>query len=191
MDLQFTIDPNLCIQCGACIDDCPFHIIEMSSDYPALNPSRVHHCIRCQHCLAVCPTGALSILGRNPEDSLPLPHTLPSADQVAALIRGRRSVRRYLPEPLEAEVIDHLLRTVANAPTGKNNRQCLFTVIEDQATMDIVRRETIEGLRRAVAEKSLPQASAISAMSSPPGTRAATSFSGMRPICSWYPCRLR
>ena len=155
MDLQFTIDPTLCIQCGACIDDCPFHIIEMSSDYPALNPSRVHHCIQCQHCLAVCPTGALSILGRNPQDSLPLPHSLPSADQVAALIRGRRSVRHYLPEPLEAGVIDHLLRTVANAPTGKNNRQCLFTVIEDQATMDIVRRETMEGLRRAVAEKQL------------------------------------
>ena len=157
MDLQFTIDPDLCIQCGACIDDCPFHIIEMSPDYPALNPTRIHHCIQCQHCLAVCPTGALSILGFKPENSLPLPESLPSADQMAALIRGRRSMRRFLPDPLDAGVIDHLLRTVANAPTGKNNRQCLFTVIDDPATMEIFRRETMEGLRSAVIEKRLSE----------------------------------
>jgi NAD-dependent dihydropyrimidine dehydrogenase PreA subunit/nitroreductase len=157
MDLQFTIDTDLCIQCGACVDDCPFHIIEMSPDYPALNPTRVHHCIQCQHCLAVCPTGALSILGFKPENSLPLPESLPTANQMAALIRGRRSMRRFLPEPLEAEVIDSLLRTVANAPTGKNNRQCLFTVIDNPATMEIFRRETLEGLRAAVLEKRLSE----------------------------------
>jgi ferredoxin/nitroreductase len=157
MDLQFTIDLDLCSQCGACIDDCPFHIIEMSPDYPALNPTRIHHCIQCQHCLAVCPTGALSILGFKPENSLPLPESLPSAQQMAALIRGRRSMRRFLPDPLDTGVIDHLLRTVANAPTGKNNRQCLFTVIEDPATMETFRRETMEGLRSAVIEKRLSE----------------------------------
>lgn len=157
MDLQFTIDLDLCIQCGACIDDCPFHIIEMSPHYPALNPTRTHHCIQCQHCLAVCPTGALSILGFKPENSLPLPESLPSGQQMAALIRGRRSMRRFLPDPLDAGVIDHLLGTVANAPTGKNNRQCLFTVIEDPATMEIFRRETMEGLRSAVIEKRLSE----------------------------------
>lgn len=157
MDLQFAIDTDLCSQCEACIDDCPFHIIEMSPDYPALNPTRVHHCIQCQHCLAVCPTGALSILGFKPEDSLPLPESLPAAHQMAALIRGRRSIRRFLPEPLETEVIDSLLHTVANAPTGKNNRQCLFTVIDDPATMAIFRRETLEGLRTAVVEKRLSE----------------------------------
>ena len=129
MDLQFTIDQELCNQCGACVDDCPFHIIELAPDYPALNPARAHHCIRCQHCLAVCPTGALSILGLRPEDSLPLPESLPAADRVAALIRGRRSIRSFRPEPLDPHQIDHLLRTVANAPTGKNSRQCLFTLI--------------------------------------------------------------
>lgn len=157
MELQFTIDHDLCIQCGACVDDCPFHIIEMAPDYPALNPARIHHCIRCQHCLAVCPTAALSILGRDPKDSLPLPQSLPSAHQVAALIRGRRSIRRFHPEPLEPGSIESMLRTVANAPTGKNNRQCLFTVIEDPASMDRFRTETMAGLRQAVAEKRLTQ----------------------------------
>lgn len=157
VDLQFAINRDLCIQCGACVEDCPFHIIDMVDGCPAPNPARVHHCIGCQHCLAVCPTGALSVLGYRPEDSLPLPQSLPSDQQVAALMRGRRSVRAYKPEPLSPQTIAELLATTANAPTGKNKRQCLFTVIEDRASMDILRRETMEGLRRAVAEKRLTE----------------------------------
>lgn len=157
MDLQWTIDRDRCIQCGACVDDCPFHILEMRDGYPATNPKRVHHCIRCQHCLAVCPTGAASIFGVNPDRSLPLPESLPSAKQMEALIRGRRSVRFYKPEPLPSTTIAGMLATVANAPTGKNKRQCLFTVIEDQESMALLRRETMEGLRRAVAERRLSE----------------------------------
>jgi Ferredoxin len=156
MDLHFTINRELCIQCGACIDDCPFHVIEMAPDYPSLNPTREHHCIRCQHCLAVCPTGALSILNRRPEDSLPLlPQNLPSTAQMTTLIKGRRSIRRFLPEPLAPEVINAMIAIAANAPTGKNNRKCLFTVIDDPASMETFRLETMAGLRRAVVEKRL------------------------------------
>lgn len=157
MDLQFTVNRDLCIQCGACVDDCPFHIIEMGDGSPVTNPTRVHHCIRCQHCLAVCPTAALSICGVNPEQSLPLPQSLPSGRQMEALIRGRRSVRFYKLEPLPSATIAEMLAIVANAPTGKNNRQCLFTVIEDQESMALLRQETLEGLRRAVAEKRLSE----------------------------------
>lgn len=157
MDLQFTIDRDLCIQCGACVDDCPFRIIEMQEDYPATNPKRVHHCIQCQHCLAVCPSGALSICGVDPDNSLPLPESLPGRLQMEALIRGRRSVRFYKPDPVAPATIAEMLAIVANAPTGKNNRACLFTVVEDQESMRVLRRETMEGLRRAVVEKRLSE----------------------------------
>ncbi len=155
MDMQFTVDRDLCVQCGACVDDCPFRIIEMGTEAPLPDPARAHHCIGCQHCLAVCPTGALSVFGIDPQASFPLPGMLPDAGRVEALLRGRRSVRSYAPEALEPELIGHLLKVAANAPTGKNRRACLFTVIERRADMDALREETLEGLRRAVQEKRL------------------------------------
>ena len=155
LDLNCRVDQDLCIQCGACVDDCPFHILELTGGLPVPIPKRAHHCIKCQHCLAVCPTGALSILGFDPERSLPLPESLPEPKQVEALMRGRRSIRHFLPEPLEPQLIQTMLQTVANAPTGKNRRECLFTVIEDRASMDAFRQEVLEGLRLAVVEKRL------------------------------------
>ncbi len=155
MDLQFKIDESLCIQCNACVDDCPYAIIEMGPEYPIITEDRADKCIRCQHCLAVCPTAALSILGRDPEDSLPLKSTLPNQQQMETLIQGRRSMRRYEPEPLASETISRMLDIVAGGPTGVNNRQCLFTVIEDQSFMEQIRQTTMEGLRREVKEKRL------------------------------------
>lgn len=155
MDLQFVIDEERCIQCGACADDCPYHIIHLDAGFPALKANRVHHCIRCQHCLAVCPTGALSIFGRSPDDSLALPQHLPSAAQMEALIRGRRSIRHFRSEPVATELIDRLLAAMANSPSGKNDRPWLFTVVESPEAMAELRRAAMEGLVRVVTEKRL------------------------------------
>jgi len=154
--LDFYVDPEKCIQCGECERDCPYGIIEMADGYPEIIKEKETQCIRCQHCLAVCSTGALSIFGKNPEDSILLEDNLPSALQMEILIKGRRSVRSYKKEPVDPETIAHLLDVVAHCPTGVNNRQLLFTVVEDQQTMDNLRHQTMEGIRKAVQEKSLP-----------------------------------
>jgi len=154
--LDFSVDREKCIQCGECIRDCPYDIIAMADDYPAVIPDREGLCIRCQHCLAVCSTGALSILGLDPVQSISLPGNLPAPEQMEILIKARRSVRYYKNKPVDSETISRLLDIVAHCPTGVNNRQLLFTVVEDQDTMNKLRRETMAGIRRAVQNKTLP-----------------------------------
>lgn len=156
MDLQLVIDQETCIQCGACAKDCPYFILEMESEYPKVKPDRAGMCIQCQHCLAACPTGALSILGFSPENSLPLKGAFPTPAQMDVLIRGRRSVRRYKSTPLDSDTIDALLATTVHAPTGVNNRQCLFSVVEDPSVMQAVREETIEKIRIQAQQGTLP-----------------------------------
>ena len=76
-------------------------------------------CWRCQHCLAVCPQGAISIFGKKPEDSLPLP---PSEMGVymEQLVTTRRSCRRFLDKNVDPEIISRILSAMAAAPTGGN-----------------------------------------------------------------------
>ena len=154
--LDFYVDREKCIQCGECVRDCPYGIIELVNEYPETVKEKESQCIRCQHCLAVCSTGAISIFGKNPDESTLLENNLPTALQMETLIKGRRSIRFYKKEPVDPGLIAHILDVVAHCPTGVNNRKLLFTVIEDQQTMAELRRQTMEGIRKTVQEKTLP-----------------------------------
>ncbi len=138
---NFRVDEERCIQCGECAADCPAGVITMEG-MPTFNEEG--GCFGCQHCLAVCPTGAVSILGKNPDDSLPLAGALPAPGQMTALIKGRRSVRRYRDEEVAAGLIDELLDVAGHAPTGVNAQGVLFTVVKERAVMDALRREVME-----------------------------------------------
>lgn len=157
MDLQFSVDKELCIGCGECVNDCPYTVLEMKGEFPAVDKEREGMCVQCQHCLAVCSTGALSILGKDPADSLSLQGTFPATEQLATLMKGRRSVRRFQKMPVSPEEIAFLLETVAYAPTGVNNRQVLFTVIEDTEVMDSLRRTTYSTLEAIINKGGLPK----------------------------------
>lgn len=141
--INFKIDEERCIQCGECAADCPAAVIAMDEFPQMINEDG---CYRCQHCLAVCPTGAVSILGRDPADSLSLDGNFPEPYRLEALIKGRRSVRRYTGNNLPSELIDELLEIAWHAPTGVNNQAVLFTVVKDGATMDKLREDVMSVL---------------------------------------------
>lgn len=69
-DLLFKVDETLCVGCGACVDDCLNQVLVLGGSVPQAANAR--NCIGCQHCLAVCPTGAISIFGVSPDSALPL-----------------------------------------------------------------------------------------------------------------------
>jgi Fe-S-cluster-containing hydrogenase component 2 len=154
--LSLTIDEQKCTRCGLCSKDCPAAVISMDRGYPAIASEQEAGCIKCQHCLAICPTGALSILGKTPLNSLPLTGNLPDPQKLETLIKGRRSVRQYRNENLDPELLQHLLEVAWHAPTGVNSRQVHFTVVDDRAVMDKVREETMHALSKVVAEGALP-----------------------------------
>lgn len=156
--LNFVVDREKCTKCGDCVKDCPVAIIKLNSEYPHITEDEQGKCVTCQHCLTICEPGAISILGLDPADSTPLHGNLPSGEQMECLIKGRRSIRHYKEEPVDSELISHLLTVVASGPISMNN-QLLFTVVEDQNTMEKVRRDTMEGIRQALVTGNLPSGS--------------------------------
>ena len=59
-------DESKCTHCEACIGSCNHHA--NSFDENGKYEVFYHHCTLCQHCVKVCPTGAISPTGSNYED---------------------------------------------------------------------------------------------------------------------------
>lgn len=159
--ISFEVNRERCTRCGSCSQDCPSRIIAMDDDgFPSIASEKEPSCLRCEHCLAICPTGAISILGYSPEASLSLKGGYPDPLQLETLIKGRRSVRRYKPENLDPSLLDRLLDVAWHAPTGVNSRQVRFTVLDDRLKVARLRDEVMDGLMRLDREGALPPSKA-------------------------------
>ncbi|MDR0867190.1 MAG: nitroreductase family protein [Planctomycetota bacterium] len=134
--LNFIIDEKKCTGCGACVRDCPNDVIRHDDGKIGVTAESAAGCIECQHCLAVCPVGALSVFGLKPEDSFALaPEKLPTPAQMKLFLRGRRTVRQYDRNPVDKKIVAELLTDLAYAPTGCNDRALIFSTVSDRATM--------------------------------------------------------
>jgi len=108
--------------------------------------------------LAICPTAALSILGRDPASSLPLTTgSLPAFNQVDRFIRGRRSIRHYRDENVAPVLIQKLLSTLANVPTGVNRRELTFSVIDDKTVLQGIRIKVYKALSATAGTGRVPE----------------------------------
>jgi len=53
---SFKIDPEKCIRCGLCAENCPTDNIDFSDRFPVF---KITKCRRCWYCEQICPTGAI------------------------------------------------------------------------------------------------------------------------------------
>lgn len=150
--LDFKVDAEKCIKCGACVADCPVSIIKMEEgDFPEM--TKEERCLRCQHCLAVCPVGAISILGRKPEDCLPVAEKNEENSRwLKELVRGRRSVRKYIQEDLPSDMVTDLLETAWHAPTGHNDQTVRFSVVHGQEAMKTMKEDVYSSLDKVIGD---------------------------------------
>lgn len=151
----FTVNHDTCISCGACVEDCPTHVLGMSGEYPIMQ--KEEFCMRCQHCLAVCPTASVSILGRDPEDSTPLKGNLPEARQLETLIKGRRSIRQFEQKDIDPALLKELLHVAGHAPTGTNTLKLHVSALDTLDSMNAFREEVYARLHTMVEEGSMPE----------------------------------
>ena len=144
----FGLDRTRCVKCGLCAKDCLFGALKTGGDgFPVMtDPGK---CMRCQHCMAICPKAAIRFGGKRPEDSVAaegLP--LPGAEEVENCLRTRRSVRKYQDRDVERGLIERILKVLGNSPTGCNARSLKFTCLSTRKAMDEFRRKFIQVVER-------------------------------------------
>lgn len=135
---HFEVDRNKCIGCGQCVNVCTGMVLKMQNGLPVMQSFERYGwrgCWRCEHCLAVCPEGAISIFGKKPENSTPKPDKN-MGEQMERLVKYRRSCRRFLDDNVDSAILDHILSAMENAPTGGNSCNVEYTVIDDKKRVD-------------------------------------------------------
>jgi len=137
-----------CIRCGRCIADCVVKVLRRDEKgFPFMPENLEKFCIGCQHCLAVCPAEAVDCNGKTAADCQPL-SSLPQPEEVAALMRQRRSIRHYEPCGLPPEIIGKLKESLAWSATGCNDRSMVFKIVENSEDMQFFRQESSRMLRK-------------------------------------------
>lgn len=154
----FELDRSRCVKCSLCARDCFFGALKTGKDgFPEM--AEPEKCMRCQHCLAICPKGAVTFNGKHPEDSPSVDGLhLPSMEQMENYMSVRRSVRRYRDCDVERPVLERIFKALGNSPTGCNARNLKFTCFATRRAMDEFRGKFIQAIEEhRDGEKMLPR----------------------------------
>lgn len=151
--MLFTVDPIKCDGDGLCVEACAPKIIRIRGQgaLPTVVKGGEAYCIDCGHCVAVCPTGALSRDTLKPEDCAPIDRSLVIGEaQALQLFRSRRSIRSYRERPVEREKLDRLVQIAGYAPSAHNARLVGLVVAADAAAVRHISGLVIDWLRSVV-----------------------------------------
>jgi nitroreductase/NAD-dependent dihydropyrimidine dehydrogenase PreA subunit len=142
-----TVDKETCNKCGICATQCNL-IIYKEGSYPRQLPGSDEFCMRCGHCVAVCPIGSLTHREMPAEQTPPLNKKLEiSFEQCSQLIKGRRSIRNFEDKAVPKEEIERIIDVGRFAPTGHNSQDVRWLVINDRAYVDKLRTIGADWLR--------------------------------------------
>ncbi len=110
------VDPEKCKGDGVCVEVCSKRVLELHEGKARTALSRESRCMACGQCVAVCPTGALS-MDRVPAENLhPVAKWNFGRDELLAFLRARRSARVFKDKPVTAEDLAKVLEIAATAP---------------------------------------------------------------------------
>lgn len=138
---------NNCNGCKACIDECPALIFELEKGKAV--PMYEKNCIKCGHCISVCPIDAVIHHGLNPSEFLPVTKEMhiPSY-KIYSFLRKRRSINTFKKEPVPEEILLTLVDIARFAPTQRNLQKYKFLIIKDEEKLERLKLIVMEYYRK-------------------------------------------
>ncbi len=153
---SISVDGELCTQCGLCVQDCTRRLFSQQPDRQIVVTDEAW-CILCGHCVAVCPTGAIShaALGFQGFDEIPRESRL-APDRLRAFLRSRRSVRAYRDELVPRPALEALVEVARFVPTASNQQNVAFTVVDDRSIIRRLADLTVDFYNRLLQQLAQP-----------------------------------
>jgi nitroreductase/NAD-dependent dihydropyrimidine dehydrogenase PreA subunit len=149
MEKIFQVNKETCNQDGICRKVCPVHVIDLPpGGYPEPFPDAEEICIRCGHCVAVCPTASFRHRDMDPDRWPPVqPALFPSSEQIRHLFQSRRSIRVYKERPVDPEKIERMIEMAGWAPSAHNSRKVRWRVFTGRERLRRLAAITVDWMR--------------------------------------------
>ncbi|MEA4923968.1 MAG: nitroreductase family protein [Syntrophomonadaceae bacterium] len=151
-----TVDQDKCKHDGICAAECPSKVIVFRRDdaFPISAKGAERYCIKCGHCMAVCPAGAITVSTLNTKNFVPVNQALlPGTEQVEHFLKARRSIRTFKDKTIHHTILEKLLSIAAYAPSGHNKQPVNWLVIEDKNRVKSIAGFVIEWMRYMIESK--------------------------------------
>ena len=152
----FTIDPDKCNRDGICVKECPSRVILTNSpkDVPAPAPGAEEHCIKCGHCVAVCPESALKLMWLSPDECpTVVPELQLDPDRAEQFLASRRSIRTFRKKPVPHKTLLKLVEVACQAPSAKNKQPWHWLVVENPEEVKRLAGLVIDWVRLIIEER--------------------------------------
>lgn len=150
---SIAVDREKCNQDGICAAECPTLVIRMEAKegYPNSTRDFEEACLKCGHCVAVCPTGAFSLNWLKPEDCLPIQKELAvTSEQAELFLRKRRSIRTFKEKAVPRTILEKLLEIACSAPSAKNQQPWHWVVVQEPEEVRRLAGMVIDWMRTVI-----------------------------------------
>lgn len=146
------IDQEKCNHCRKCIEECSmgFYKNEITADGKTVKISfsdPLSGCIRCGHCVAICPQGAI-ILETDEQpfefEGVNDPQQIADYSTIMKILRARRSIRKFTKEPIPQKDVEEVLEACRYSPSAHNNQAWEYMVLTNPEKIAILREMTID-----------------------------------------------
>ena len=119
---RITFIYDRCNSCGLCVKVCKDFSLVMKDNQPTVSDQPLFGCIACGQCMAICPTQAIQINGRemSADDLIDFSgmKEKPDYESLKNLMIGRRSIRDFKDKEIPMEFILKIIDASVTAPMG-------------------------------------------------------------------------
>lgn len=123
-----SVDKALCIGCGLCRKDCPLGVFDITDGSARVS---TQDCIKCCHCVAICPTNAVAASGFDDEAEKLTPKMKIDPKALLGQLKARRSMRQFTAEDVSPELVAQIIEAGRYTPSGSNRQGVSYVVLRD------------------------------------------------------------